>query len=276
MEIVGKDLEALKAIELEILDEFVRICTKHKLTYVLAGGTCLGAIRHKGFIPWDDDIDVSMPRKDFDRLAEICKTELGKQYVFQSLDTEPSCGLVFGKIRKKGTVLSEEYSRHIKMTQGVWIDIFPYDAVPSNKRERERYLRRVSLLKNLYIVKCGYGLPKNAGSLMRIEYPIAQAVSNLIPLHVLTKRLNKEMRRYLDDTTCTEVYPFGGAYGPNVEIMPLERLTNTIAVSFEGRSCQTFSEFDTYLSNLYGNYMTIPPIGKRGGVHHVYDFKIKC
>lgn len=276
MEIAGKDLDALKAIELEILDEFLRICKKHRLTYVLAGGTCLGAIRHKGFIPWDDDIDVSMPRKDFDRLAQLCKTELDNRYVFQSLDTEPNCGIVFGKIRKKGTVLSEEYSRHIKMTQGIWIDIFPYDAVPSNEKELRQYLRKVSFLKNLYIVKCGYGLPSNASSLMRIEYPIAKIASKLIPINRIINRLNKEMRRYQSDKTSTEVYPFGGAYGPEVEIMPLERLTNTISVEFEGRQCQTFSEYDTYLSNLYGDYMTLPPVEKRGGVHHVYDFKIKC
>ena len=149
MDITNDQLQQLKRIELAMLDEFVRICDANGIDYFLSGGTCLGAARHKGFIPWDDDIDVGMLREDYDRFAQACKTELSDGFIFQDMNTEPNCGLVFGKIRKKGTVYSETYSSHIAMSQGVWIDIFPYDRVSNDSTERIKQYRKVSFLKNL-------------------------------------------------------------------------------------------------------------------------------
>lgn len=136
----------IQQIELSILNEFSKICQKHNLTYFLVGGSCLGMIRHKGFIPWDDDIDLGMPRKDYQKFCEIAKAELPDDLVLQNFDTEPQCGLVFGKIRKKGTILSENYSYHINMNQGVWIDIFPYDFVSNNK-----WIRKIDYYRTLFL-----------------------------------------------------------------------------------------------------------------------------
>lgn len=125
MDITNDQLQQLKRIELAMLDEFVRICDANGIDYFLSGGTCLGAARHKGFIPWDDDIDVGMLREDYDRFAQACKTELSDGFIFQDMNTEPNCGLVFGKIRKKGTVYSETYSSHIAMSQAYGLIFSP-------------------------------------------------------------------------------------------------------------------------------------------------------
>ena len=132
MQFTPKQLTQLKNIELEMLDELVRICDANGINYFLSGGTCLGAARHKGFIPWDDDIDVGMLREDYDRFAKVCKTELRNSFVFQDMGTEPSCGLVFGKIRKNGTVYSEIYSSHIAMSQGVFSHMTEFQTIRQN------------------------------------------------------------------------------------------------------------------------------------------------
>ena len=136
------DLKTLQNIELEILDEFIRVCEKNQLTYFLIGGSCIGAVRHHGFIPWDDDIDVGMPREDYEKLVEIAADELNPEYFFQNYHSEKNCGLIFGKIRKNNTILSENYSYHIHMHQGVWIDIFPYDQI-GDKPELSKWDSRV-------------------------------------------------------------------------------------------------------------------------------------
>lgn len=275
MELSESELAEIKSIELELLREFVRICNKHKISYVLAGGTCLGAIRHKGFIPWDDDIDVSMTREDYDRFAEVVESDLDDaKFVFQSIDTEPNCGFVFGKLRRKDTILSEDYSYHIDMSQGVWIDIFPYDRVPNDKRTRALYLKMVSVLKHLYIVKCGYRMPEGKSRIANFAYYFAKAFCSVMPLSLLIGALNKTMRQYENDSSCQLVYPFGGAYGEEVELIPRTMVTTTASVSFEGEQYLTFADYDTYLTKHYGDYMKLPPVEKRvGGVHHLHEFR---
>lgn len=266
------ELQRIKEIELEILDEFLRICSAYQIDYFLSGGTCLGAIRHQGFIPWDDDIDISMSRKNYERFAAVAQTELDDRYVFQSCETEPNCGLVFGKIRKKGTVYSEAYSHHIDMSQGVWIDIFPYDNLPNDIEEQQRLYRKVQLLKNLYIVKCGYKLPEGKGAAAVPAYYAAKALCAFLPQSWLIDKLQHAMRQHEGDE-CPFVFPYGGAYAPEKERMPASMLAEYAEVSFEGRTCKTLKDYDRYLASLYGDYMTLPPVDQRkAGVHNVYEF----
>lgn len=267
------DLQQLKEIELEILDEFMRVCKLHNIHYVLSGGTCLGAIRHNGFIPWDDDIDISMSRESYEALSLACKSDLSDEFVFQDFHTEPKCGLVFGKIRKKGTVLSEDYSHHIDMSQGVWIDIFPYDAVPDDPAARLKHIKSVNLLKNLYIVKCGYKCPPNKSIQFRFAYQVARFATVFIPLNYLIRKLDKLMKAF-SSTETSSAYPYGGAYGPEVETIPAVMLSEIKEVSFEGRSCTVFEDYDKYLKSLYGDYMKLPPVEKRtSGAHRIHQFK---
>ena len=123
-------LRQLQLCELEILDEFVRICEKYDLQYYLVGGTLLGAVRHQGFIPWDDDIDVAMPREDYDKFAVIAEKELSPKYFYQCPATDPYYFLTYAKIRKNGTEVYEERFKYSKFHKGVFIDIFPLDFCP--------------------------------------------------------------------------------------------------------------------------------------------------
>ena len=275
MDITNDQLQQLKSIELAMLDEFVRICDANGIDYFLSGGTCLGAARHKGFIPWDDDIDVGMLREDYDRFAQACKTELSDGFIFQDMNTEPNCGLVFGKIRKNGTVYSETYSSHIAMSQGVWIDIFPYDQVSNDSTERNKQYRRVSFLKNLYIIKCSYKFPQNKGNMQKIAYYFAKALCTFIPQKWIINRVDKAMRTHNQDDSCRYAMPFGGAYSIEVETEELARLHDLTSIEFEGKQYKTFADWDGYLTKHYGNYMQLPPKEKRrAGVHYVKELKL--
>lgn len=261
----------LQNIELDILKSFSQLCEKHNLTYFLVGGSCLGMVRHQGFIPWDDDIDLGMPRKDYEKFCEIAKKELPEDLVLQNFDTEPNCGLIFGKIRKKGTILSEDYSYQIPMSQGVWIDIFPYDFVPDDEKTRQRKYRKVLFYKNLYIVKSGYKNPHPESWMYRIAYGIAKMVVAPLSLHFLIKKIKKFM-------ICKEeteyVFPYGGAY-PKKDLFTKDLIEETVKMPFEQAKFRTFRQYDRYLKQLYGDYMVLPPVEKRtGGMHHIHEIDL--
>lgn len=269
MNISDEDLQRLKQVELGILDEFLRICNANNIKYFLVGGTLLGAVRHGGFIPWDDDIDISMIRSEYDRFIEACKTQLSSEYALQCFDTEANCGLVFAKIRKNGTVMSEDYSSHIAMNQGIWIDVFVYDAVPAGLKARQRHLRKVSFLKNLYIVKCGYKMPPGKSVVFKCVYFAAKAIAAPLTLDSIISKLKSAFYKYADDPTA-KYFPFGGAYAAEKELQDLDYLNNLSPIEFEGRRCLSFANPGEYLSRLYGDYMKLPPVEKRvAGVHRL-------
>ena len=112
---------------LKILSEFHRICEAHNLLYILDYGTLLGAVRHKGFIPWDDDIDVSMPRKDYEKFLEVCEYSLKESFLLQTNKTDPNYFYPYAKLRISDDRLKENLVSHFDMIHGPWIDIFPFD-----------------------------------------------------------------------------------------------------------------------------------------------------
>lgn len=265
-------IKELQQIELTILKEFDCICTKYGISYFLVGGSLLGCIRHKGFIPWDDDIDVGMLRDEYDKFIKVCKTDLNDSYFFQDMMSENNCGLVFGKIRKNNTILSEEYSYHLPFHQGVWIDIFPYDNVSNNKWIRTFHYYNVLIMKNLYIIKCGYKNPHPESKVYFLVYTICKFIGKPFSLKFYINRLDKLMRKYNHKNT-EYAFPFGGAY-PKKDTIKKNILLQVERREFNNFECMALCDYHTYLTQLYGDYMVLPPIEKRtSGMHNIHMYK---
>ena len=126
------NLVELQSVILEIILEIDRICKKHNLVYYIYGGTLLGAVRHKGFIPWDDDADIVMPRKDYEKFAKVCSEELGDKYFYQNCFNTPDFYMLFSKVCKNGTYVHEERWSNKNVNKGIFVDILPLDYFPKN------------------------------------------------------------------------------------------------------------------------------------------------
>lgn len=148
--VVSAEMKKVWAVELDLLNEFSHVCSVHGLKWFVHAGTMLGAVRHQGFIPWDDDIDVVMPRKDYERLCELGPVEFAHPYFFQNEKTDRYFARAFSRLRNSETtaIFAGERSYKYPYNQGVFIDIFPMDNLPDNPQERRTYYRELSHLNN--------------------------------------------------------------------------------------------------------------------------------
>jgi lipopolysaccharide cholinephosphotransferase len=268
IELDATTLRKLQMTELEMLKEVDRICRKYDIKYSLDGGTLLGAIRHNGFIPWDDDADVVMLRPEYIRFYKACKKELDKDKFFlQDFRTDLDYRWGYSKMRRNGTVFLREGQEHGKWNQSVFIDIFVYDQVPDSK-----ILRRIHLLICFCIRKGLYaevGRKSASNGLFRKLYqllyiiPRDRWVRQLEKMAEITSRKRTELVRHM-------TYPYRKEcrYG-----LPRECFDEYIDKEFEGFKFKIFKNYDLYLTRLYGDYMILPPVEKRK-VHPVSKIKL--
>ncbi|MBR2411629.1 MAG: LicD family protein [Clostridia bacterium] len=254
------DIKELQKIELEILLEVDRICKKHNIRYFLVSGTLLGAIRHKGFIPWDDDIDISMPIEDYYKFCKICKKELSNVYFLQNFKTDTT-GMWFSKIRKNNTTAIETNHETKLHHQGIWIDIFPLIGVKNNKTWIDKLNKKAALAKKI--------LNKKIGLMEDTENKLLyKAVNKLLPLKlcklvagILFKSCFKSTNKY---THCYYLWA-----SPRITARFKTDLFDEITtVEFEGYMLPVPKKWDEYLTVVYGDYMTPPPPEKRNGGCH--------
>lgn len=260
------DLNNIHYQELEILLEFLRICEKHGLKYYLAAGTLLGAVRHKGFIPWDHDIDVSMPRADYEKLYRICKTELDSRYFFQDYRTEPKFPYMFGKIRKLGTRVYEEGLKEIDMEQGIYIDVFPLDLCPDSDRIANIFFRGIVLFSCSVTARvnpafvCGY-----TKWYMRFAFSVLKHFPNKL-LFIMRETFRKAAGLFsCGKRICT----VGGRHGFPKESFQSEWFDPPSKMFFEGIECSVPKDWNALLTSMYDDYMIPPPESQRG--NHFVD-----
>lgn len=255
-----KTLDKLHNVEIELLDEFARICKKHKLTYFLVGGTMLGAIRHSGFIPWDDDIDVGMLRSDYEKFLEIAPKELKDKYILDCFEHNSKYHLQFAKIKKNGTVFDEESSHHMDNHKGIFIDIFPFDNVYDNTKKSYYRATIIRLINQAVYVKLKiYGLSK-------CRHKVLSAL--FLPFsHKFLMKLEKKIATSNKDNNSKYAACFFSVYDFKKEIMERSTFVPTKETLFEKKKYSVVHDPDKYLSSVYGDYMKLPPKEKR--VNHM-------
>lgn len=253
-------LDEIKKIELNILLELKKATDANGLRFFISGGSLLGAIRHKGFIPWDDDIDVCMPRPDYEKLCRLYREgKVFPDYIELQCYENHTGDFPFIKLLDSRTEIEEKYVAG--MLKSLWIDILPVDGFPEDEAEVIRIQKKaVNYRKGLMLKFAKVGEGKNA--FKKLLKPLVILALKPFSPAWFNKRLKKEIASYPYETSkYVGVYTWG-LYGLGERMLKSE-FEKTVPVTFEGYEFNTFSCWHEYLSGLYGNYMELPPVEKR-------------
>lgn len=262
----SEQFRKMQLIELDMLVELDRVCRENHINYRITGGTLLGAVRHKGYIPWDDDADVNMLREDYEKFKKIAYKLNPEICYFQDHDTDPEYRWGYGKIRRTGTKYVRVGQEHLKNQTGIFIDVFPLDNVPNSTIGR--------VLQDWYCFCLRKILYSEVGRLSEKETPLARRFYTLlskIPVdfvfrryHAMTKNTkNSDPNdvRVLSFKAAGKLYTKNGLrerYG-----VKKEWLREFAEYDFEGKKLMGPKNYHDYLTYMYGDYMKLPPVEKR-------------
>ena len=276
---INDDLkEQLQNTVLDIYIDILNYCQKNNIVPFLIGGSALGAIRHHGFIPWDDDLDIGMMRAQYEKFIIGFREEFGKKYIVNSAGKDSNAKVRFTKVMKIGTICQEIYSPEDDSINGIFVDVFPVDNVPNNKLFRYikgihcNFIEFVSsqVFYNEYKNDEILQLLKKTG---KINYFIRRITGVLFSFRKSSKwfaRLDKCEQWKDDDSICCSIVPGRKHYFG--EIIPRSIIFPERYVEFNGIQAPVFHDVESYLSNLYGDYMIIPPETERE-IHMVRKLK---
>lgn len=263
------DLHKLQNVLFEMLKLIDKICRDNDIKYSLSGGTLLGAIRHKGFIPWDDDVDIAMSRDQYEKFIDVWNTMKPEGYILQCKENTPNYTQAFAKIRKNSTTFIQFEWEKNRYNTGVFIDVFPLDRIPKGKLKR-RFFQIKGILFIIYLRDNQLG---NCNKLITFVSSLVYSIS--------TKRIRKnycqkyiqQLKEYnenkLFNFICVDSFD------------SLNKLfTNTLCddyvhTQFESGEFMCYKNWENYLTTMYGDYMSLPPEEERVWKHHplVLDFE---
>ena len=254
-------LARLKEIEIEMLIAVISTCEKLGLKYYMLGGTLLGAVRHKGFIPWDDDIDIGMLRKDYDVFVKKAQAFLPESLFVQTYITDPNFPMNFCKIRNSETTFIESSIKNLKINHGVFIDVFPLDFHPDNKLSLKRYDLKnkllISRISEIY-ASAPRSIPR------KIKHFFARIPTFCLSVNRAVQARDNLMKSCKESS---RIANYCGAWGEK-EIVPKEWYGEGTLLEFEGLWLNAPKEYDKWLTQVYGEYMKLPPAEKHVTQHY--------
>lgn len=262
-------LEKLHGVQLQILGDFIRVCEKHGLPWFVVYGTAIGAVRHGGFIPWDDDIDVGMLREDYDKFFEVFEEELGDKYnlLTPAIDNRYACTVTH--LQRKGTVFISEMSQDLTCEQCIFMDIFPFDSVAAGKKNQLRQGRMTNIWgKLLFLSGTAYPYIPNGGMTGKVYALLCKGIhyglkwAKITPDRLYNKYLNAAVMYNNSNKKSKYVtsFEYMGCLTDKIQksgIFPLKK------VKFENLEVNIPANNDELLKKVYGNYMELPPEDQR-------------
>lgn len=256
-------MEAIQEKSLEMAEYFVDFCKKHDLLCYLCGGGAIGSLRHGGFIPWDDDLDFFMPRKDYEKLAQLWEKEADSQYFLSKSNVNYLDRNLFITIRDKETTCVKPYQIDLDIPHGLALDIIPLDYYPTKNSDRKKQM----LWAMIYSLFCAQTIPEKHGGVLKIGSKI---LLGLVPSKKLRykiwKKAEKEMTKYTKDNSNGITELCSGPYYMRKKY-PIEAFEKSIFVPFENTKMPIPYGYDSYLKTAFGDYMTPPPKEKQVAHH---------
>lgn len=254
LQLAPEDSSAIFAVLLDLLKQFDRVCAEQGLCYYAHGGTLLGAIRHRGFIPWDDDIDLFMPRKDFDAFSNIASAHFSSPYYFQSYLTDPEYFRTQIRIRNSDTTCIATTDIGMRCNQGVFISIFPLDAMPEDPAAREAQCKKVVFYRKI-LERFVYTRQRSPSLKNAAARGFAKVVCTLFGKQRIYRRLHRACGKYADKNT-----RYVGMVSPRFSkqeklLFEREDYAETLRVDFEDMKIPVPAGYDRVLTTQYGDYM---------------------
>ncbi len=250
---VPADMKAVWGVQLDLLEQLQQVCQKYGLRYFASGGTLLGAVRHKGYIPWDDDIDIQMPREDYERLLEVAPAEFADPYFFQTAYNDVKFSRGHAQLRNSNTtgIMLTEKGKY-SFNQGIFIDIFPLDGVGDTPQERDKQRGRVQFWNRLLGLSVRYPASPNKS----LAKGLLHSVLRLLPYRPLYRRMEKACRIYEGAQTEDVALISFDAYNDKL-VFPRRCLAEAVVLPFENTTIPAPVGYDEMLTIQYGDYMTM-------------------
>ena len=272
-------LKKVQLVELGILKDFIGVCEEYGLTWFAFAGTAIGALRHKGFIPWDDDIDVGMPRKDYDRLLQIFNEKYSDKYMVGNPEYLKNYGGMIAKIMLRGTKFVYEEYPDTGYDMGIYIDVFPFDNIPDDEKKRKKQAGEIWFWSHLLLLRHVERphLPDRWNDKKRKKYILACKTAHFalsilrISPRWIYNRCKKACCRY--NNIETERMGFCFMTNPYVDWITKSKAFPTVEADFEDIKIRLPGDIDEYLQRIYGDYMQQPsPEHRRNHFPRCLDF----
>ncbi len=264
MQITETKLREVQNKSIEILLYFKEFCEEHNLTFYLCGGCCIGAIRHKGFIPWDDDIDVFMPRDDYEKLAVLWEKEADTdRYSLSRSNEKVNYRHTDTAIQDNNTTFINKHSVDLDINHGLMIDVIPLDGCPKSKVKR--FFQKIHAMA--YSLFNAQRLPDNQGKLLRFLSRIILSIFQSSKLrYKIWSYCERKMTKY-DIKDCDYITELVTGYKYLKNEYPKEIFEKAVYKEFEGYKLPVPQGYDTYLRMAFGDYMQLPPEEERVPKH---------
>ena len=256
-------IDELKKIEVEILNYVDKFCKDNNIKYWLDSGTLIGAVRHKGFIAWDDDIDIGMLREDYDKFVKIFNNENSKYKLF-SPEIDNKWYFPYAKVVDTSTVLFEP-NEEVGIKYSIFIDVFAFDKVPNDSKKREKLYKKRDFYKKMSVFQQFNNSTITDKKLHKFLRNIVHLITNVLPKGFFNRKVIQNAKKY----NSSDSQIVGCLVGITKKTAPKEYLSKFTEISFEGNKYSVPYKYDEWLKCFYGNYMILPPKSEQV-THHKF------